>query len=203
MSTAYHEGMRRLQDRFDSRRLADRLDEKLGREAFTEEDRAFIESRALFFLATADAEGRPDCSYKGGDPGFVRVTGAGELAFPSYDGNGMFRSLGNVLVNPAVALLFIDFEQPKRLRVNGRAMILDNDPLLETFEGAQLVVRIRAERIFPNCPRYIPRMSVMEASPYVPRAGAEPPVPKWKTRDVFNEVLPRSDPARKKSGSEP
>jgi uncharacterized protein len=203
MSTAYHEGMRRLQDRFDSRRLADRLDEKLGREAFTEEDRAFIESRALFFLATADAEGRPDCSYKGGDPGFVRVTGAGELAFPSYDGNGMFRSLGNVLVNPAVALLFIDFEQPRRLRVNGRAMILDNDPLLETFEGAQLVVRIRAERIFPNCPRYIPRMSVVEASPYVPRAGAEPPVPKWKTRDVFNEVLPRSDPARKKSGSEP
>jgi uncharacterized protein len=203
MSTAYHEGMRRLQDRFDSRRLADRLDEKLGREAFTEEDRVFIESRALFFLATADAEGRPDCSYKGGDPGFVRVTGAGELAFPSYDGNGMFRSLGNVLVNPAVALLFIDFEQPKRLRVNGRAIILDNDPLLETFEGAQLVVRIRAERIFPNCPRYIPRMSVMEASPYVPRAGAEPPVPKWKTRDVFNEVLPRSDPARKKSGSEP
>jgi uncharacterized protein len=203
MSTAYHEGMRRLQDRFDSRRLADRLDEKLGREAFTEEDRAFIESRALFFLATADAEGRPDCSYKGGDPGFVRVTGAGELAFPSYDGNGMFRSLGNVLVNPAVALLFIDFEQPKRLRVNGRATILDNDPLLQTFPGSQLVVRIRAERIFPNCPRYIPRMSVVEASPYVPRAGAEAPVPKWKTRDVFNEVLPRSDPARKKSGSEP
>jgi len=205
MSTAYHEGMRRLQDRFDSRRLADRLDEKLGRDAFTEEDRAFIESRALFFLATADAEGRPDCSYKGGDPGFVRVTGAGELAFPSYDGNGMFRSLGNVLVNPAVALLFIDFEQPKRLRVNGLASLQLEDPLLAQFEGAQAVVRIRAQRIFPNCPRYIPRMSVVEASPYLPRAGAEAPVPKWKTREVFNEVLPRGDPARKpeKSGSEP
>ena len=194
--TAYHAGMRRLQDRFDTRRLADRLDEKLGRTAFTAEDRQFIESRPLFFLATADAEGRPDCSYKGGDPGFVRVTGNDELAFPSYDGNGMFRSLGNVLVNPAVALLFIDFERPNRLRVNGRAFIADRDPLLESFVGAQLIVRVRAERIFPNCPRYIHRMGSAEASPYVPRAGYSPPVPKWKRFDAFRDVLPAGDPAR-------
>ena len=189
--------MRRLQDRFDSRALADRLDEKLGRREFTAEDRAFIESRTLFFLATADAEGRPDCSFKGGDPGFVRVTAPGELAFPSYDGNGMFRSLGNVLANPAVGLLFIDFENPKRLRVNGRASVHFEDALLAEFEGAQLMVRVRAERIFPNCPRYIPRMQVLEASPYVPRAGGAPPVPAWKTREAFNDVLPRGDPARK------
>jgi hypothetical protein len=192
----YHEGMRRLQDRFDTRRLADRLDEKLGRTAFTAEDREFIESRQLFFLATADSQGRPDCSYKGGDAGFVRVTGADELAFPSYDGNGMFRSLGNVLVNPAVALLFIDFERPNRLRVNGRASVAEGDPLLETFTGAQLVVRVRATRIFPNCPRYIHRMSVVEASPYVPRAGTTPPVPKWKRFEAFRDVLPHDDPAR-------
>jgi predicted pyridoxine 5'-phosphate oxidase superfamily flavin-nucleotide-binding protein len=201
MSTAYHEGMRRLQDRFDSRRLADRLDEKLGRREFTPEDRAFIESRTLFFFATADADGRPDCSFKGGDPGFVRVTAANELAFPTYDGNGQFRSLGNVLVNPAVALLFIDFEHPKRLRVNGAAGVSLEDPLMAQFEGAQGVVRVRAELIFPNCPRYIPRMQVLEASPYVPRAGCEPPVPRWKTFDAFNEVLPGNDPARKNSGS--
>ncbi|MDH4094040.1 MAG: pyridoxamine 5'-phosphate oxidase family protein [Betaproteobacteria bacterium] len=188
---AYHEGMRELQDRFDSRRLADRLDEKLGRTEFTAEDRAFIESRIFFFLATADAEARPDCSFKGGDPGFVQVTGANELAFPSYDGNGMFRSLGNVRVNPAVALLFIDFERPGRLRVNGRASMADDDPLLARFAGAQLVVRVRAERIFPNCPRYIPRMGLAEVSPYVPRAGSQPPVPKWKTFDMFRDVLPR------------
>jgi predicted pyridoxine 5'-phosphate oxidase superfamily flavin-nucleotide-binding protein len=197
MSSAYHDGMRRLQDRFDSRRLADRLDEKLARQQFTPEDRAFIESRTLLFLATADAAGRPDCSFKGGDPGFVRVTAPGELAFPSYDGNGQFRSLGNVLVNPAVALLFIDFENPKRLRVNGFAAIEENDPLLASFPGAQLIVRVRAERIFPNCPRYIPRMQVVETSPYVPRPGCEPPVPAWKKREVFNEVLPGGDPARK------
>jgi len=196
IETAYHAGMRQLQDRFDTRRLADRLDEKLGRTAFTAEDRQFIESRTLFFLATADAEGRPDCSYKGGEPGFVRVTGDDELAFPSYDGNGMFRSLGNVLVNPAVALLFVDFERPNRLRVNGRALIADADPLLGSFTGAQLVVRVRAGCIFPNCPRYIHRMSVAEPSPYVPRAGYTPPVPKWKRFDAFRDVLPRGDAAR-------
>jgi hypothetical protein len=150
----------------------------------------------MFFLATADADGQPDCSYKGGDPGFVRVTGSDEIAFPSYDGNGMFRSLGNVTVNPAVALLFIDFESPNRLRVNGRASIAEDDPLLAAFEGAQLVVRVRAERIFPNCPRYIHRMSLVEPSPYVPRDGIAPPVPKWKRFDAFCDVLPEGDPAR-------
>ena len=150
---AYHEGMRRLQDRFDSRRLADRLVERLSRTAFSGEDRAFIESRPMFFLATADAHGSPDCSFKGGEPGFVRVTGERELAFPSYDGNGMFRSLGNLLVNPAVGMLFVDWERPNRLRVNGSARICDaDDPLMLTFVGAQLVVRVTASTIFPNCP---------------------------------------------------
>ena len=195
-SPAYHAGMRELQDRFDTRRLADRLDEKLSRTAFSAEDREFIESRTLFFLATADAGGQPDCSYKGGAPGFVRVTGDGELAFPHYDGNGMFRSLGNVLVNPAVALLFIDFERPNRMRVNGRASIAADDPLRASFVGAQFVVRVRATRIFPNCPRYIHRMTTVEPSPYVPRAGYTPPVPKWKRFDDFADVLPRDDPAR-------
>ena len=125
MSRLYHAGSRELQDRFDTRRLADRLDERLGHGAFSDHDKAFIASRALFFLASADAAGRPDFSYKGGDPGFVRVTGSDELEFPSYDGNGQFRSLGNVLANPAVGLLFIDFESPRRLRVNGVATLLD------------------------------------------------------------------------------
>ncbi len=194
--SAYHDGMRRLQQRFDSRRLADRLDERLGRTQFSVEDRAFIDKRTMFFLATADARGRPDCSYKGGAAGFVRVTDVNELAFPSYDGNGMFRSLGNTLANPAVALLFIDFEQPQRLRVNGTAHIQFDDPLLEQFAGAQLVVRVRAQRIFPNCPRYIHRVRTLDPSPDVPCAGIEPPVPAWKRFDMFRDVLPRDDPAR-------
>jgi predicted pyridoxine 5'-phosphate oxidase superfamily flavin-nucleotide-binding protein len=191
----YHEGSRALQDRFASRKLADRLVEVLARNAFTEDDRAYIESRPLFFLATADAQGRPDCSYKGGPPGFVRVVGADMLAFPSYDGNGMFKSLGNVLANPHVGMLFIDFESPKRLRVNGLASIDPADPLLGEFVGAQLVVRVRAEAIFPNCPRYIHKQQVVEQSIYTPCAGVTPPIPKWKQFPEFRDVLPAEDPA--------
>ena len=191
----YHEHSRRLQERFDARRLADRLD-SFVRTAFSEEDRAFITSRAMFFLATADAEGRPDCSYKGGLPGFVRVVGPSTLAFPSYDGNGMFLSLGNVMANPNVGLLFLDFEQPRRLRVLGRASVSTDDPLLGEFEGAQLVVRVEAEKIFPNCPRYIHRMQLVELSPYAPREGTVPPIPAWKKFAEFNDVLPKGDPAR-------
>src|SRR5215813_6853564 len=125
----YHDGSRSLQDRFESRKLADRLVDVLARNAFTDDDRAFIESRPLFFLATADADGHPDCSYKGGLPGFVRVLDDRTLAIPDYDGNGMYRTWGNVLLNPHVGLLFLDFERPKRLRVNGTAQVREDDPL--------------------------------------------------------------------------
>jgi len=185
----YHERSRELQDRFDTRRLADRLAEKLSRSAFTAEDKAFVESRPMFFLATADAAGQPDCSYKGGVPGFVRITGASELSFPSYDGNGMFRSLGNVLANPRVGLLFLDFEKPRRLRVLGRARL--EEPRGE-FDGEQLVVRVHAEQIFPNCPRYLHRMTMVETSVYAPCPGHQPPEPAWKKS--FRDVLPDKDP---------
>ena len=189
-SRFYNDGSRDLQDRMGSRGLADRLVDKLARNTFTDDDRAFIESRPMFFLATADAEGHPDCSYKGGDPGFVRVVGTRTVAFPSYDGNGMFRSLGNVLVNPFVGMLFIDFDNPRRLRVNGRATLDDKDALLGEFDGAQLVVRVEAETIFPNCPRYIHRMAMVERSVYTPTEGQEPPEPAWKARPEFRDVLP-------------
>lgn len=192
----YHEHSRALQDRFDSRRLADALAEKLLRVRFTQEDRDFIARQRLFFLATADAEGRPDCSHKGGAPGFVRVVDDDTLVFPSYDGNGMYKSLGNLAANPSVGLLFIDFEKPRRLRVNGVASLHLEDPLLAGYPGAQAIVRVRAEQIFPNCPRYIPRMQLAEESPYVPAEGCTPPVPAWKKRPEFNAALPASDPAR-------
>ena len=192
----YHDQSRALQDRFDSRRIADRLAEKLLRAEFSDEDRAFIAQQSFFFLATADAHSQPDCSYKGGAPGFVRVVAPDTLAFPSYDGNGMFKSLGNISSNPAVGLLFIDFQAGKRLRVNGDAALHLDDPLKDAYPEAQAIVRVRAEHIFPNCPRYIHRMQVVEASPYVPCEGVEAPVPGWKKMPHFNEVLPAKDPAR-------
>jgi predicted pyridoxine 5'-phosphate oxidase superfamily flavin-nucleotide-binding protein len=187
----YHEGSRRLQDRFDTRRLADRLEERLSRTDFSAEDRAFIAGQAFFMLATADADGWPDCSYKGGAPGFVRLLDDRTLAFPSYDGNGMFRSLGNLLVNPRVGLLFIDFEQPRRLRVLGLATLADDDPLRGEFEGAQCVVRVAVQRIFPNCPRYLHPMQRSGVSEHAPRPGHTPPDAAWKRFDMFRDVLPR------------
>ena len=192
-SIMYHDGNRRLQDQFDSRRISDRLEEKLTRTQFTPNDKAFIESVPYFFLATADAEGRPDCSYKGGPPGFVRITGPSELAFPDYDGNGMFKSLGNILANPSVGMLFIAMHgKPQRLRINGEAKVSDRDPLLVQTVGAQLIVRVAARAIFPNCPRYIPTMQLVEPSIYTPRAGCETPEPAWKDfADFKDHVHPR------------
>jgi len=189
MSIAYHEGNRRFQDAFDSRRIADRLDEVTTRSAFTDNDKAFIESRIFFFLATADAQGRPTCNHKGGAPGFVRVVAPDELVFPDYDGNGMFLNVGNIAVNPHVGLLFIDFEKPRRLRVTGEARVSRDDPLMGHTVGAQLIVRVKASAIFPNCPRYIPKMTVVEPSIYAPRAGVDPPEPGWKNFPEFKDAV--------------
>jgi hypothetical protein len=190
----YHDGNRQLQDQFDSRRIADRLEVVTLHDYFTDDDSAFVQRCSMFFLATADAEGQPDVSYKGGMPGFVRIIDEESLAFPDYDGNGMFKSLGNILVNPKVGLLFVDFEHPNRMRVNGTASVSDNDPLIAEFPGAQLIVRVRAERIFPNCPRYIHRMKLVEHSVYAPRPEHEPPEPDWKRMEEFRDALPQSRP---------
>jgi len=191
----YHDGSRRLQDRFDTRRLADRIDERLVRDTIDDDDRAFIEARDMFFLATADEEGRPQCSYKGGDPGFVRVLDERTIAFPVYDGNGMYLSAGNALVNPHVGLLFLDFEGRKRLRLNGVASVDEADPLLAEYPEAQLVVRVRATQVFPNCPRYIHEYRLVQRSRFVPRDECTTPVPAWKTREWANDALAADDPA--------
>jgi predicted pyridoxine 5'-phosphate oxidase superfamily flavin-nucleotide-binding protein len=195
MTPTYHDGMRELQDQRETRALADRLEKVTMRAAFTEEDQAFIQRCRMFFIATADRHGQPDCSYKGGLPGFVRVVDDRTLAIPDYDGNGQYRSWGNVLANPRVGLLFIDFESPKRLRVNGTATVSNKDPLLGSIPGAVFIIRVTAERIFPNCPRYIHKMQLVEDSVFAPRPDYTPPVPAWKTFDVFKDALPPRDRA--------
>ena len=191
----YHDANRGWQDRFDTRRLADRLEEVKVRPTIDDGDRAFIQARDMFFLATADEDGFPTCSYKGGDPGFVRVLDERTIAFPVYDGNGMFLSLGNLTSNPRVGLLFVDFEGQKRLRLDGRATVDEADPLLGEYERAQAVVRVEAVRVYPNCPRYIHKLELVERSRFTPRAGSDPPVPDWKRRDWARDVLPAGDPA--------
>jgi len=198
VSGFYHDGSRRLQDRFDTRRMADVLEERKRRDHVADDDRAFIEARDMFFLATADEQGRPDCSYKGGDPGFVRVLDPRTVAFPNYDGNGMYRSMGNALVNPSVGMLFVDWANQRRLRLNGEASLHEDDALLAQYPEAQFVVRVAVREVFPNCPRYIHRMDLVERSRFVPRpAERETPVPGWKQADWMPEqALPEGDPAR-------
>jgi predicted pyridoxine 5'-phosphate oxidase superfamily flavin-nucleotide-binding protein len=203
MSSAYHSGSRRLQDQFDTRRLANRLEEKfLARPMIDADERAFIERIDMFFLATADAAGRPQCSYKGGQPGFVRVIDDRTIAFPNYDGNGMYLSMGNLLENPHVGMLFIDFvpARPSRLRLNGVASIDERDELQDHYPGAQFVVRVRATHVFPNCPRYIHRMALVEHSRFVPRPDQRTLIPDWKRADWACDVLPIDDPARERQG---
>jgi predicted pyridoxine 5'-phosphate oxidase superfamily flavin-nucleotide-binding protein len=196
MGIGFHDGSRALQDQFDTRRIADRIDGLLVADTISEQDRRFIEARDMFFLATADAQGRPTCSYKGGDPGFVRVLDARTLAFPNYDGNGMYLSTGNISVNANVGLLFIDFERGHRMRLEGTATIAPDDPLLSDYPEAQFVVRVRAQAVYPNCPRYIHRYELKDRSRFVPRAACLTPVPEWKRSDWAADSLPENDPAR-------
>jgi predicted pyridoxine 5'-phosphate oxidase superfamily flavin-nucleotide-binding protein len=193
--TLYNDGSRRLQDEFDTRRLADRIEERIVRDRIDDDDRAFIEARDMFFIATTDEHGQPQCSYKGGDAGFVRVLDERTIAFPVYDGNGMYLTAGNLLVNPSVGLLFIDFEGRKRLRLNGTASIDAGDPLLAEFPEAQLVVRVAATEVFPNCPRYIHEYRLVQRSRFVPKTECETPVPQWKRSEWAHDVLPEGDPA--------
>ena len=193
----YHEGNRELQDQFDTRRLADRLAERAA-DHIGAAERELIQQANMFFLATCDHRGLPTCSYKGGDPGFVRVIDDRTLAFPNYDGNGKYQSMGNLLTNPNVGMLFIDFEGQQRLRIQGVAAIVENDDLLGEYPEAQFMVRVQVTEVYKNCPRYIHKYRFVEPSQYVPRAGQHTPEPEWKQREELRELLPERDPAKKK-----
>ena len=185
----YHDGNRRLQDRFDTRRLADRLKDRVTA-AIGDEARAIIEEARMFFLATCDDRGLPTCSYKGGDPGFVRVVDDTTLAFPNYDGNGKYQSMGNLLRNPNVGLLFVDFEGSQRLRIQGAARISDDDALLAEYPEAQFIVRVAVAEVYKNCPRYVHKYRFVDTSEYVPQSGRETPQPAWKSGPELKDVLP-------------
>lgn len=194
MSQQYHGGQRAFQDRFDTRRLADRLAES-ATDVISDSHKAFIERRDMFFIATASEDGWPEASYKGGSPGFVRVLDEGTLAFPVYNGNGMFLSAGNLSVNRRVGMLFIDWATGTRLRLNGEASIDPDDPLIATYPSAEFVVRVRPRAVFANCRRYVHRMQLVERSPFVPSGTEDPPIPDWKLDPWFEGTLPAGDPA--------
>ncbi len=193
--TMFHEGNRTLQDRYGGRAVADRIVEMVETDTFTDEFREFVESVPFFFLATS-AAGNTDCSFKGGAPGFVRVTGPSRLVFPDYDGNRMYKSLGNILENPNVGLLFMKFGAEEgqgalflRVRINGRATVHDEHEALETYPGAQRIVEVDVDHIYPNCPRYVPHMEQVTPSRHIPKEGEGQPTPEWKKIPPIAELL--------------
>ena len=190
----FHDGHRAMQDRFDGRRVADALETHRRLAAFGQEQRELIETSSFFFLATAHGDS-VDCSFKGGPEGFVRVTGPTTLEWPDFDGNSMYRSLGNILKSGRAGLLFIRFDGSSyRLRVNGAARIVDDHPRLADYPGAKAMVDLEADEIFPNCPRYIPDLASDMASEYLPQTDKPLAKPAWKDRDYIRDILPEADP---------
>jgi uncharacterized protein len=196
MSRLYGAQHRALQDAFGTRNMADRIEQLACRTEFDEAAKGFIESMDMFFLATVDHQGRPTVSYKGGDPGFVKVVDRTTLVFPSYDGNGMFLSMGNVAQHNQVGMLFISFERPHRLRVQGTASISRDDPMMSHYKEADFIVRVQLSALWQNCPRYIHRYQKVQPSRYVPREASETPLADWKRIDLLQDVLPAHDAAQ-------
>ena len=193
MSDIYGEHHRNFQDQFDTRRLADRIEETVVADVIGDQDKQFIESREFFFLSTVDPAGQPTVSFKGGPVGFVKVVDETTIAFPSYDGNGMFYSMGNLKGKPEIGILFIDFDNPHRVRFHGTASVQENDPLLSEYHESEFVVRVSLSKMWINCPRYIPKFKRIETSRYVPKIESDTPLAAWKRIDAFQDVLPAKD----------
>jgi predicted pyridoxine 5'-phosphate oxidase superfamily flavin-nucleotide-binding protein len=189
MIRLYGNAQRTLQDEFDTRKLADRVEEIVVRPEIDDMGKAFIESRDMFFLSSVDEKGRPTVSYKGGTPGFVKVIDATTIVFPNYDGNGMYYSMGNIAANPEIGCLFIDFERPFRTRLQGRAELVRSGPLLGLFKEAEMVVKVAVSETWMNCPRYVHRYKRLEASKYAPGVESETPFCEWKRIDLMQDVI--------------
>lgn len=193
MQELYGKQHRALQQDFDTERLADAVRSNIVTTEIGEEHRGFIESRDMFFLTTIDHRGYPTCSYKGGNPGFLKIIDSKTLAFPSFDGNGMYLSMGNITNNNQVGLLLIDFETPNRFRIHGNATVHRDEESLKMFQGAEMVVFVEIVEIFVNCARYIHRYKRVASAKHVPQETGPCELPHWKRIDGLQEVLPDRD----------
>ncbi len=189
MSRLFGDIHRALQMAFDTRALADRIEAVALKPEIDDTAKAFIESREMFFLSTIDHMGRPTVSYKGGAKGFVRVVDQTTLMFPSYDGNGMYLSMGNLSSNPEIGILFVDFERPFRLRVQGRAELVRSGPEVQLFKEAEMAVKVSVTETWINCTRYVHRYKKLETSRYAPSVEPVTPFCEWKRIDSMQDVV--------------
>ena len=193
MSKIYHTSHRTIQQQFNTQALADQIEAAVVREELSEDQANFITSQTMFFLSTIDESNRPTVSYKGGETGFVRILNNKQLMFPSYDGNGMFYSMGNIFANPEIGMLFVDFEAPNRLRIQGKSELLNEGPLLDSYPGANLVVKVNVSQVWVNCSRYVHKMILREPSPYIPDSKGNAPIALWKRIEGLDQFLSEED----------
>ncbi len=194
--TFYTAAQRDIQEQFETQPLADALEAAIVVNQLDDMHTGFIESRDFFFLSTVNGRGEPTVSYKGGGVGTVQVLDPSTLAFPAYDGNGMFLSMGNIADTAKIGMLFIDFETPNRVRVQATASFHDDDELLPHFPGAIGIVRASIDQVFVNCARYIHQHERKATSPYVPDENGEQPYPSWKRIDMILPFLPEDDQSK-------
>ena len=189
MASLYSPQHRALQEEFNTTKLADLLDNGWIHETIAEEEKTFISTRDMFFLSTVDPDGMPTVSYKGGGVGFVKVLDESTLVFPGFDGNGMFYSVGNIDAQGKVGLLFIDFETPHRVRVQGTAKLLRDHPLMAEYTEAKYLIMVTVTKIWVNCPRYIHKYQKIDQSKYVPEPCKVTPIPTWKRMDIVQDAI--------------
>lgn len=185
---------RELQDKFDTRRLADRIVEHFVRPGLSEEQAEIVRTSRMLFIATVGRDGRPDCSYKGGRSGFVRVVDDQTLVIPFYDGNGLFCTLGNIKATGRVSLLFVDFEASYRLRVNGTGVVSAPEDVEGTYSGAVALVTVKSEVVYDLCERYVHKLQFVEESEYCPAEGYEPPPAPYLGKAIYDGMRPGEPP---------
>ena len=135
MSNKGSQGERILQSTYGTTSRASNFYDKQMLDHLNSAMRDFIAKQEMFFLATADSKGECDCSFRAGEPGFVKVINKNLLACPEYRGNGVMASLGNIVENQHIGMVFVDFfERTIGLHVNGKAAITENEDFMEISE---------------------------------------------------------------------
>jgi len=158
LQEAYGTGARA--DRFYADQMLDHLNPRM---------REFVARQEMLFVATADARGECDCTFRAGAPGFIRTLDERRVTYPEYRGNGVLASLGNIHESGHIGLLMVDFFRDLiGLHVNGRASIVDNDTMRRRYgvgeEGTipgrrpERWVLVDIEEAYIHCSKHIPRL---------------------------------------------
>jgi predicted pyridoxine 5'-phosphate oxidase superfamily flavin-nucleotide-binding protein len=166
---AFTDAVKTVQQRLGSRQRNEEIEKSPARNRITPELAAWLAERNSVFLGTASADGRPYIQHRGGPPGFLVTLDDKHLAFADLPGNKHYITLGNLSENDRAIIFAIDYAHRRRLKLWGRAEVIEDDPdLLERVTPPrsrlrpQRVIRFRLEGWDVNCPQHIPQLFTAE-----------------------------------------